>query len=137
MPHQAPVSPSLPQNDTPAQQAARAAQLALTQQQYQWTTAVPSLPGAPVVAQLPANEQPTLTWWVLLGEIFITLVRNHLAVKLAAVEQGLLPLAPAAIAADSLAVDAIEAVGLLVQIEDRTIQTPYGDRSGVVIARAS
>lgn len=109
MPHQAPVSPSLPQNDTPAQQAARAAQLALTQQQYQWTTAVPSLPGAPVVAQLPANEQPTLTWWVLLGEIFITLVRNHLAVKLAAVEQGLLPLAPAAIAADSLAVDAIEA----------------------------
>jgi valyl-tRNA synthetase len=30
-------------------------------------------------------------------------------------------------------VDAIEAAGLLVQIEDRTIQTPYGDRSGVVI----
>lgn len=30
-------------------------------------------------------------------------------------------------------VEAIEAAGLLVQIEDRTIQTPYGDRSGVVI----
>lgn len=30
-------------------------------------------------------------------------------------------------------VDAIEAEGLLVNVEDRTIQTPYGDRSGVVI----
>jgi valyl-tRNA synthetase len=30
-------------------------------------------------------------------------------------------------------VDLIEAEGLLEQVEDRTIQTPYGDRSGVVI----
>src|SRR3546814_3061475 len=27
----------------------------------------------------------------------------------------------------------IEAAGLLEQVEDRTIQTPYGDRSGVII----
>jgi valyl-tRNA synthetase len=30
-------------------------------------------------------------------------------------------------------VDAIDALGLLEKVEDRTIQTPYGDRSGVVI----
>ncbi|HEY9579849.1 MAG TPA: valine--tRNA ligase [Rhizorhapis sp.] len=32
-----------------------------------------------------------------------------------------------------LVVDMIEAAGLLEQVEDRTIQTPYGDRSGVII----
>src|SRR3546814_2971761 len=32
-----------------------------------------------------------------------------------------------------LVVDMIEAAGLLEQVEDRTIQTPYVDRSGVII----
>jgi len=36
-------------------------------------------------------------------------------------------------AARSKVVEAIEAAGLLEKIEDRVIQTPYGDRSGVVI----
>ncbi|MBK5264330.1 MAG: valine--tRNA ligase, partial [Alphaproteobacteria bacterium] len=35
--------------------------------------------------------------------------------------------------ARKIVVDMIEDAGLLEQIEDRTIQTPYGDRSGVVI----
>ncbi|WP_336968846.1 valine--tRNA ligase [Sphingobium aromaticiconvertens] len=35
--------------------------------------------------------------------------------------------------ARKVVVDAIEAAGLLERIEDRVIQTPYGDRSGVVI----
>src|SRR3546814_20854894 len=33
-----------------------------------------------------------------------------------------------------LVVERLEPLGLLEQIEDRVIQTPYGDRSGVVIA---
>ena len=38
--------PTLPQNDTPAEQAARAAQLTATQAAYTWTTEIPTLPGS-------------------------------------------------------------------------------------------
>ena len=109
MPHCAPADPSLPQNDTPAQQAARTAQLAKTQQTYGWTTTVPSLPTVPLVEGVPANETPTLEWWLLLGGILIKLVRNHIAVELQAIERGAVGLVPADIAAKKLACDAIEA----------------------------
>ncbi|MEY4951688.1 MAG: hypothetical protein RL299_112 [Pseudomonadota bacterium] len=89
MPHTAPANPSLPQNDTPEGKAARAVQLDLTRLSYAWTTAVPSLPEVPVVSGLPANETPTLTWWVMLTEIFVHLIENHLAVQKAAIERGL------------------------------------------------
>ncbi len=108
MPHCAPVNPSLPQNDTPGQQLARAAQLDLTRQVYSWTTAVPSLPGIPVASGVPLRELPTLEWWVLLSEILVALVRNHLAVILAAIARGAVGLAPADVAAKRLACDAIE-----------------------------
>lgn len=115
MPHQAPANPSLPQNDTPAERAARAAQLAATQGVYRWTTAVPSLPGAPLLdGQPPANEQPTLTWLILLADELLAIVKNHLAVKKLWVEQNLLPAAPAAIAAEIAALAAIElAIGAI------------------------
>lgn len=84
----APVDPTLPQNDTPTQQAARAAQLDATCNVYQWTTAVPTLPGVPAVAQLPSSEEPTLEWWVLLVGIGLNIARNQIAVKLAAIGRG-------------------------------------------------
>ncbi len=83
MPHTAPANPSLPQNDTPEQQAARAIQLDLTRLGYQWGT-VGSLPEVPVVQGLPANETPTLSWWVMLAGILVKLVENHIAVQLEA-----------------------------------------------------
>ncbi|MBS0482786.1 MAG: arachidonate 15-lipoxygenase [Proteobacteria bacterium] len=89
MPHTAPANPSLPQNDTAAGQIARAVQLDLTRLAYQWSTAVPSLPAVPVVSGMPSNETPTLTWWVLLTEIFVTLVENHLAVQKLGQQRGL------------------------------------------------
>lgn len=115
MPHQAPANPSLPQNDTPAQQAARAAQLAASQQVYGWTTSVPSLQGAPLLnGAPPANEQPTLTWLILLADELLAIVKNHLAVKKLWAEQNLLPAAPAAIAAEIAALAAIElAIGAI------------------------
>lgn len=109
MSHQAPIKPTLPQNDSPAEKAAREAQLAASRGVYGWTTGVKTLPGVPAVAALPASEEPTLEWWVMLTEIGIAIVRNHLAVKLAAIEAGLLALAPAEIAASRLVCDAIEA----------------------------
>lgn len=115
MSHQAPANPSLPQNDTPAQQAARAAQLAASQQVYGWSTSVPSLQGAPLLdGAPPANEQPTLTWLILLADELLAIVKNHLAVKKLWAEQNLLPAAPAAIAAEIAALAAIElAIGAI------------------------
>lgn len=83
MPQSAPSNPTLPQNDTRTGQAARAAQLAQTREVYQWGT-VASLPQVPVAQGLPVGETPTLTWWVLLTDILVKIVENHLAVKLAA-----------------------------------------------------
>ena len=115
MSHQAPANPNLPQNDTPAQQAARAAQLAASQQVYGWSTSVPSLQGAPLLdGAPPANEQPTLTWLILLADELLAIVKNHLAVKKLWAEQNLLPAAPAAIAAEIAALAAIElAIGAI------------------------
>ncbi|MFM5894764.1 MAG: lipoxygenase family protein [Novosphingobium sp.] len=89
MPHTAPANPSLPQNDSPEGKDARAVQLDLTRLGYQWTTAVPSLPAVPVVQGMPSNETPTLTWWVMLTEIFVSLVENHLAVQKLGQQRGL------------------------------------------------
>lgn len=100
MPQQAPVSPSLPQNDTPAVIAQRNAQLARSQTIYQWSTQAPSLPGVPVVAKLPAAEDPSLEWWMLLLPILITIVKNKLAVEEQWIAQGLSALDPLVIAAD-------------------------------------
>lgn len=105
MPHCAPANPSLPQNDSAEGRAARAVQLDLTRLQYQWTTAVPSLPQVPVVSGMPGNETPTLTWWVLLSEIFVRLVENHIKVQAEAIArdpalEGLDIAASAAIAKD-------------------------------------
>lgn len=83
-----PANPTLPQNDTPAQQQARAAQLAQTRTVYEWTTEVPTLPGVPAVATLPASEDPTLEWWLLLVAIGVRIARNHIAAKLAAIGRG-------------------------------------------------
>lgn len=109
MPQQAPSNPSLPQNDTPAEQAARAAQLATARQSYVWTTTVPSLPGVPLSAKVPPADSPTLTWWLDLVRIGVAIARNQIAVKQAAIEQGLAGFDPIALAADAAVCDMIEA----------------------------
>jgi arachidonate 15-lipoxygenase len=83
-----PAAPSLPQNDTPAGQAARAAQIAFSRTTYVWNTAVPTLPGVPLAASVPADNLPTLAWWGLLIDVSLKIVRNALAVKLGGVDRG-------------------------------------------------
>ncbi len=82
------TDPSLPQNDTPAQQAARAAQLAATQAIYTWTTDVPTLPGVPLATSVPKNDEPTIAWFVILIGVGLDIVRNALTVKLGGVAAG-------------------------------------------------
>jgi arachidonate 15-lipoxygenase len=55
-----PSNPSLPQQDTPAVRAEREAQLAQSCTRYVWDTAVPTLPGVPLAAAVPADNLPTL-----------------------------------------------------------------------------
>lgn len=108
MPQQAPLSPTLPQNASPAGRVARAAQLQTACAAYQWTDAVASLPGVPVVADLPAAEGPTLEWWLKLVGILAALVRNQIAVEEQWLADGLAALDPVAILADKALVAAAE-----------------------------
>ena len=57
-----PAEPTLPQQDTPAGQAARAAQIAQSQTVYVWSDEVATLPGVPLAAQVPLDNLPTLQW---------------------------------------------------------------------------
>lgn len=82
------ANPSLPQQDTPAQQAARAAQLTATQAVYKWTTDVPTLPGVPLATQVPKNDTPTIAWFAILIGVGLAIVRNALTVKLGGVDKG-------------------------------------------------
>ncbi len=83
------VQPTLPQNDTPAQQAKRAAQIAATRVTYQWTTDVPTLPGVPLASSVPPDDEPTLAWFLLLIEVGLKIAFNRLALDLAGNGSGL------------------------------------------------
>lgn len=104
-----PAAPSLPQNDTPAQLAARAAQIAASQSRYVWSESVPTLPGVPLAASVPADNLPTLAWWGLLIGISLKIVRNALAVKLDGVDRGEIDSPRAKFEAALAECDAIEA----------------------------
>jgi arachidonate 15-lipoxygenase len=82
------ADPTLPQNDTPAEQAARAAQLAATQAVYTWTTDIPTLPGVPLATDVPKNDEPTIAWFVILIGVGLDIVGNALTVKLGGVDKG-------------------------------------------------
>ena len=76
----APTHPSLPQNNSPEQRAARQKQILEAQAAYEWGN-VGSLPNVPVLASKPLNELPTLEWWVILVGVAIQITRNHLQVR--------------------------------------------------------
>lgn len=102
-------APSLPQQDTPAGQAARQAQLANSCARYVWDTDVATLPGVPLAASVPADNLPTLAWWGLLIDISLKIVRNALTIKLRGVDRGELDSPRAKFEAALAECDAIEA----------------------------
>jgi len=103
------ADPTLPQNDTPVQQAARAAQLTATQAVYVWTTDVPTLPGVPLATDVPKNDEPTIAWFVILIGVGLGIVRNALTVKLGGIDKGELDTPRAEYEAALAECDAIEA----------------------------
>lgn len=103
------ASPSLPQNDSPGQQSARAAQLTAAQNAYVWSTDVPTLPGLPLAAAVPKADSPTIAWFGILIGIGLKIARNALAIKLGGVDKGELDTPRAAYEAALAQCDAIEA----------------------------
>lgn len=104
----APADPTLPQNDSQTQRKARQAQLAASQAQYEWTDAVPSLEGVPLVKTLPEAEIPTMEWWLKLVKIALVAAINQIEVEKSLIEQGLSTLDPALVEADRAVIAAIE-----------------------------
>lgn len=102
------ANPSLPQNDTPAQKAARASQLAQAQTSYVWTVSQPNLPGVPVAASVPASDQPTLEWFWILIWVGVAIVRNQANVGTSGIMGEPDPQASASIAHAQARCDAIE-----------------------------
>lgn len=82
------ADPTLPQQDSPEQRAARAAQLAKAQQAYVWTTDVPTLPGVPLASDVPSSDEPTIAWFAILIGVGLGIVRNALAVLIDGVDKG-------------------------------------------------
>lgn len=103
------ASPSLPQNDSSTQKAARAAQLTATQAVYTWSTDIATLPGVPLAATVPASNEPTIPWGITLIGILLGIARNALAVKIGGVDKGELDTPRAEYEAALAQCDAIEA----------------------------
>lgn len=103
------ADPTLPQDDTPAGQVARAAQLTATQAVYTWTTDIPTLPGVPLATDVPKNDEPTIAWFAILIGVGLDIVRNALTVKLGGVDKGELDSPRAEYEAALAECDAIEA----------------------------
>ncbi|MDK2759912.1 MAG: arachidonate 15-lipoxygenase [Sphingopyxis sp.] len=111
------ADPTLPQDDTPAEQAARAAQLVVARAAYGWTTDVPTLPGVPLAADVPKNDEPTIAWFVVLIGVGLAIVRNALTVKLRGVDRGELDSPRAEYEAALAECDAIEASAAKIAVE--------------------
>ncbi|MBZ6377316.1 arachidonate 15-lipoxygenase [Pacificimonas flava] len=78
----APLHPSLPQNDDPAQQKAREQQLEKARATYQWTTEIPSLPSVPLATDVPSADKPTLAWLLVVLGYAIEILRNQISILL-------------------------------------------------------
>lgn len=103
------IHPSLPQNDTTAQQTAREAQIAAACKSYVWTTDMPTLPGVPLAATVPASDEPTIPWFLILIGVGLKIARNVIAVKLSGLDQGHLDTLPSTLIGAQGRCDLIEA----------------------------
>ncbi|WP_417622039.1 lipoxygenase family protein [Parasphingorhabdus sp.] len=81
--------PSLPQNDTIEQRAARREQIADTCAEYQWTCDVATLPGVPLATKVPSDDQPSIEWWFKVLEVGLEIIENIAAVWVHPIFSGL------------------------------------------------
>lgn len=104
MPQQASASPTLPQNDTPAQKTARDDQLSATQKLYVWSDTAATLPNVPVVKNLPESEMPTLEWFLKLVSVLLEITKNAIEYDLNKEGKSLAALDPLLLDAEKLVI---------------------------------
>lgn len=133
MAQQAPLTPTLPQNDDPDQKQERQEQIAATQAEYQWTDQVPSLPGVPAVEKLPESEAPSLEWWMKLVKVVAEIALNQIAIDIDNLAKGLSDLDAVELDADKVVVAA--AVKDAEAIELKLAINPLGKHNLVTEAK--
>lgn len=72
-------NPTLPQNDSPQEQAKRKSQLTYSQQSYIWDLHNPNVGPVPMAQFVPKEASPTLTWSVNVIKVLIPIVENLVA----------------------------------------------------------
>lgn len=72
-------SPSLPQNDSPTQQAKRKQQIIEAQSQYIWTNTLPNVIGVPMSKTVPESDKPTIEWFLKVIDVALEIVENTIA----------------------------------------------------------
>ena len=75
-------NPTLPQKDSAAGRQKRVGQLATARTQYAWASDNANLPGVPLANVVPANDKPTLPWFILVIGIGLEIAHNLLEIKL-------------------------------------------------------
>jgi arachidonate 15-lipoxygenase len=71
--------PTLPQNDSPSAQLARAIQLAKAKIEFIWDDTVPAVKGVPMSHTVPESNKPTLEWFVQVIEVVGKIAENAIA----------------------------------------------------------
>lgn len=73
--------PTLPQQDKGHALRARERQLEDARETWTWTTTVSTLPGVPLAAKVPREDEPSLPWLLAVAKVGLRILENALAVR--------------------------------------------------------
>ena len=75
-------NPTLPQNDNSSEQTRRHKQLNESQRNYVWTDELENVVGVPMATKVPYDDEPSLSWLLLVFDVGLQLAENLLAARL-------------------------------------------------------
>ena len=75
-------NPTLPQNDNTSEQTRRHKQLNESQGNYAWTDELENVVGVPMATKVPDDDEPSLSWLLLVSGVGLQLAENQLAAHL-------------------------------------------------------
>jgi arachidonate 15-lipoxygenase len=75
-------NPTLPQNDNTSEQTRRHKQLNESQGNYAWTDELENVVGVPMATKVPDDDEPSLSWLLLVSGVGLQLAENLIAARL-------------------------------------------------------
>jgi arachidonate 15-lipoxygenase len=75
-------NPTLPQNDNSSEQTRRHKQLNESQGNYAWTDELENVVGVPMATKVPDDDEPSLSWLLLVSGVGLQLAENLLTARL-------------------------------------------------------